>query len=203
MRGELMTGTPAPGSLSGYQQTHSHRRWIRVGLCALAGFGTLIVLACGAQSPTPVSAPAEQKSATPSASQPQVAKVGAKELKYATGIAVAVSNLQRFTKSQYAPGGQPGDKAVKFTVKITNRSDQVFDLTLVQVVVKAGVNGTQADQIFDVQKGISSFQGSIAPGRSASQAFAFAVAPEDLGTINIEVTPTFDLGPAIFEGSVS
>lgn len=119
-------------------------------------------------------------------------------------IVASVISVQRFTPSSTAAGTHPGQVGIKVTVKLTNNSSQQLDLTLADVHVKSGANGTQADGIFDSENNLGlGFEGSIAPGRSATADYGFSVPPGDLGNIDIEVSPGFDYDDGIFEGAVS
>lgn len=119
-------------------------------------------------------------------------------------LEATVVSVRRFTPSDTAAGTHPGQVGIRVTAKITNNSGQQLDLTLADVHVKTGADGTQADTIFDSENNLGlGFEGSIAPGRSATADYGFSVPTADLGKIDIEVTPGFDFDPAIFEGSVS
>ncbi len=119
-------------------------------------------------------------------------------------LTASVVTVKRFTPSSTAAGTHPGQAGIKVTVKITNNSDKQFDLTLADVKVKSGPDGTQADTIFDSDNNLGmGFEGSIAPGHSATADYGFSVPPGDLSKVDVEVSPGFDYDPGIFEGSVS
>jgi hypothetical protein len=118
-------------------------------------------------------------------------------------IQASVLSAQRFTPSSTAHT-HPGQVGVKVTVKITNNSSKQLDLTLAQVKLKSGDNGTQADDIIDIENNITlGFEGAVAPGHSATAVYAFSVPPDDLNKLDIEVSPGFDYDAGIFEGAAS
>jgi hypothetical protein len=119
-------------------------------------------------------------------------------------IQASVLSVQRFTPSSTAAGTHSGQVGVKVTVKITNNSGKQLDLTLAQVKLKSGDNGTQADDIIDIENNITlGFEGAVAPGHSATALYAFSVPPGDLNKLDVEVTPGFDYDAGIFEGAAS
>jgi hypothetical protein len=125
-------------------------------------------------------------------------------VKWPDKIEASVISVQRFTPSSTAAGTHPGQVGIKVTVKITNNSDKKFDLTLAEVKVKTGDNGTQADSIFDSQNNLGlGFEGSILAGHSATAVYGFSVPAGDLGKIDVDVTPGFEYDAGIFEGSAS
>jgi hypothetical protein len=143
--------------------------------------------------------PSDGSSAAPA----DVAKIGTESFTYDDGLTVAVISATRFAKSDTAAGGQPGEVGVTLTVKVTNNSKKVVDLDSLTVGLKAGADGLEADSVFDSARGIGGgLAGSVAPGRSASGVYGFSVLPANLNTITVEVTPSFDHEPSLFEGSV-
>jgi hypothetical protein len=142
-------------------------------------------------------------SADESAAPANVAEIGTESFTYDDGLTVAVVSATKFAKSETAAGGQPGEVGVKVTVKVTNKSKQVVDLDLLNVGLKAGADGLEAEKIFDSERGIGGgLEGSVAPGRSASGVYGFSVLPANLSTITVEVTPSFDHEASLFEGAV-
>jgi hypothetical protein len=124
-------------------------------------------------------------------------------VKWNDNVEASVLSVQRFTPARTAAGTHPGQVGIKVTVKITNNSTKQFDLTLAGVKVKSGANGTQADTIFDSENNLGlGFEGSVAPGHSATASYGFSVPPGDLGKLDVEVSPGFDYDAGIFEGSV-
>jgi len=125
-------------------------------------------------------------------------------VKWNDNIEASVLSVQRFTPSSTAAGTHPGQVGVKVTVKITNNSGKQLDLTLAEVKLKSGENGTQADDIIDIENNITlGFEGAVASGHSATAVYAFSVPSGDLSKLDIEVTPGWDYDAGIFEGSAS
>lgn len=118
------------------------------------------------------------------------------------GIAFRVSKLKRGRVSQYAYGGRPGDPAVVATVQFRNRGTSRFDTTMIDVQARVGVDGVEAEQVFDHRFG-DGFTGTLAPGRTATTEFMFAAAKvSDLARVSVEVTPGLEYDSATFEGGV-
>lgn len=131
----------------------------------------------------------------------QVTKVGT----WATatdGIAFRVSKLKKATVGQYAAGGKPGGPAVVATIQFRNGSKQQFDTSMIYVTARVGDAGIEADAVF--QDGIDGmFDGTIAPGRTATTKFMFAAEKAaDLKTVSIEVNPGFEYESFQFEGGL-
>lgn len=130
-----------------------------------------------------------------------VAKVGKTGHTYEDGLKIAILSLKQIRRDPYAAGGKRGQPVVAFRVRITNGTDTKFDPGLATVNLKAGSDGTEAEAVF--QDGVDgSFTGSIAPGRSATATFAFAVDKADLGQLDISAAPGFDYDDALFTGSL-
>lgn len=172
----------------------------------------LSVTACGiggGGNPTKTNNPqswaSDQASGSAAPEVPSVAKIGgAQGFTYDDKVQVIVPSAKRWTPTGSAAGIQPGQKGVKVTVKIVNGSDQALDLAAVQVNLKAGADGVQAESIIDFESQVGSgFTGSVAPGRSASAVFGFAVAPANLTLLNVEVTPSYAHRSCVFEGAAS
>lgn len=177
---------------------------IRTLALTLALATPLTLSACA--TPTPVStkatAPTQPQKAgtkTPDAGS-NVTQVG----QWATaddGLTFRVSKLGRGKVGALASGGTPGDPAVVVTVQIRNDTKKRFDLSLVQVAARVGVDGDNAEQVFQDSYG-EGFSGTVAPGRIATAKFMFAAgSAKDLKDVSVEVKPDFDYDSATFEGS--
>jgi len=130
------------------------------------------------------------------------AKVGVEGFTYENRLKVQVLKLGRFTASDTAAGHKPGNVVVVATVKITNGTNSTLDLSAVQVDIKAGADGNSTEAVYDSANGLGGgFTGSVAAGRNATARFGFDVAPADATDLVVEVTPSFDYKPALFQGS--
>ena len=168
-----------------------------------------------AASTPPTSAPPAAPSAgspSPTRSSPSPAgssadegpvKIGPGEyVSYESGLEVRVPKLTTFRISDTGAGGQPGQRGLVATVSIKNGTSERFDLGSVIVNARAGSEGEQAESVYDSERGVGGgFEGTLAPGRTATARYGFAVDPEDLDQIQIEVRPDYDRDPALFEGS--
>lgn len=149
--------------------------------------------------------PSEAPTTTPSAStsQSKLATFNTSQrYRYEDGLEVSIPHAMLYRPSQYAAGTNPGDKAVKFTVEVTNDSGKVFDPSLLTVTASYGKKGEQADQIYGDKVGMG-FTTSVPPGRTASADFAFSVPKSGLGNLIVEVSPDFSHDNALFEGKVT
>lgn len=164
-------------------------------------FAGVLLVGCGAEQPeaTSGSPEAAATSAAPSSEAtaaaapttttdvPDVLQVG--QTAQYEGLDVTVSELQPFTPSQTAFGYQPGQRAVRLLVTVTNTGERPFDLALTTVSARAAESGAQAEPIFDSEGGVESLlTGTVEPGRNAQADFAFALPPE-AGAVDIEVQP--------------
>jgi hypothetical protein len=177
------------------------------GIVVVGCGGTVAVLAIAGSKPsthTPSShAPAAGGGGTAANSGPVPFGAG-HSFQWSDKIEASVLSVVRFTPASTAAGTHPGQVGIKVTVKLTNNSTKQLDLTLADVHVKSGANGTQADKIFDSENNLGlGFEGSIAPGHSATADYGFSVPPGDLGNIDVEVAPGFDYDAGIFEGSAT
>lgn len=164
----------------------------------------LALAACGGQTTgAPATAPATA-TAAPSPASPDVTPFGGTRA-YPDGVAVEVTGARRFVVSPTASGAPVGRPAVAVTVRITNGSAAPLDLGSTFVTVLAGADGVQADEVFDrPEVGIGGFETGtvVAPGRSATAAYGFAVADAaDLARLSVAVEPDGGYEPALFEGA--
>jgi hypothetical protein len=121
---------------------------------------------------------------------------------WTNSIGASVLSAAVFTPSPEAVGLAPGDLAVRVMVKVTNGTSDQFDVSGTTVHMRSGADGIQDNAITDRENGISAgLDGDVAPGRSASAVYAFAVPRSDLSLLDVEVTPDFNYDTAIFEGA--
>lgn len=116
------------------------------------------------------------------------------------GIAFRAAKLKRGRVASISAGGHPGDPAVVVTVQFRNEGNLRFDLTLVDVKVRLGKDGAEAEQVF--QDGFDGgFDGTLAPGRAVSEKYIFAASKaSDLKEVSVEITPGMEYDSATFEG---
>ncbi|MFF7725006.1 hypothetical protein [Streptomyces sp. NPDC008001] len=111
---------------------------------------------------------------------------------YHDGLKVTVSDPGTFTPSGTALGHQAGNRAVKFTVSVTNGTKHPLDTAGVLVTVESGDKADRAQQIFDSASGVGTpFTGNLEPERSGKTTFAFDVPPAGLARVNVAVRPGF------------
>ncbi len=132
----------------------------------------------------------------------RTAKIG-ESIRAEDGIIWTVTKLAVTHVSQEASGGHPGDPALVVYIRIKNGGEHRLDLTMVQVAVRTGEDGDDTEQVFDIDAGLDGFEGTLAPGRTASTKYAFAAnSRNDLRKVSIEVTPGFDYESGTFEGGI-
>jgi Protein of unknown function (DUF2510)/Domain of unknown function (DUF4190) len=131
-----------------------------------------------------------------------VAQIGSAGVTYEDGLQVAVPGIERFEPTEFAVGHTAGNVALMVTVTVTNGTAQPADMTLTTVNLASGESGRIAEQIYDDNVGVG-FEGQVPPDRNATATFGFSVAPDDLGTVDVTVSPGFlDYSDAIFQGAV-
>ncbi|MFI0408291.1 hypothetical protein [Actinomadura sp. 3N508] len=121
------------------------------------------------------------------------------------GLSFRVAKLKRAKVGAYAAGGKPGGPAVIVTVQIRNTGKTRFDTTMFQIGTRVGADGTEADQVFDSERGYGDgFTGTVAPGRTATVKYMFAAeGAADLKTVSVELTPGFEYESFTFEGAAT
>lgn len=87
-------------------------------------------------------------------------------------------------------------------VTITDGTKEPFDLALVTATAAFGAEGTQAERVFDSEKGVIDFEGTLGPGQKGTAKLAFSAPTKDTSKIALTVTPSFDDATALFEGSL-
>ncbi|MFI7075503.1 DUF4352 domain-containing protein [Micromonospora sediminicola] len=180
----------------------NHRRYATVAGITLAG---IIALGCGAGSTDTgsVSDKGAGSNAAPAAEEkPKVAKMGSGTVTFADGLAVSAKKPVKFTPSSYAAGHQRANTAVLIEVTISNGTKEPFDLALVTATAAFGAEGTQAERVYDSGKGITDFEGTLAPGQKRTAKLAFSAPTKDTSTIGLTVKPDFDGSTALFEGGL-
>lgn len=177
-----------------------------VGLAGLVGCAALIGSMQTGTGPAPVTtestesadAAGEEASEPPS---PSTAKIG----QWATaddGVEFRVSKLRRSAVSEIAAGGRPGNRAVAVTVQVKNGGSERLDLSALQVSVRLGKDGREAEEVFqDGYEGTPT--GSLAPGRTSTSKYLFdAKSAAELKTVSVDVAPGFEYQSFTFEGGV-
>jgi hypothetical protein len=159
--------------------------------------------AAGIKAPAVPDTADDSKASAAPAVDDKLAKIGATSwYAYSDGIQAQVTKAVKYTIGQYAAGGAPGDAGVIVTVTLKNTTDKAFDTALTQVSLASGPNGDTAESVFDSANGVSSgLEGSIAPGRSKTAKYAFAVPKKQIADLMVEVQPSWEHASAFFEGA--
>lgn len=134
------------------------------------------------------------------AAEPQVTEQGPGPVKstwtFDDGLEVTLVDLKRGTVPQIAAGGSPDDPAVIVKVKITNGSEKKIDVSQMSIDVRVGKDGDSTQQTFTGDSSIP--EGTLAKGRSFTYEAMFA-ARSAFKKVAVDVTPTWNHGPALFE----
>jgi hypothetical protein len=151
--------------------------------------------------PVTTSAQRTPETTSPAATSPpagsDVIKIGTAEYaEYEDGLRLQVTSVRRTMFSDVSTNPGPG---VIATVRITNRTRAKVDLMLVDVTVRYGADGVEADSVFD--DGVHEFSGGLAVGRTATATYGFAV-PRNQRDITVGVTPGFDYDSSTFAGRI-
>jgi hypothetical protein len=118
---------------------------------------------------------------------------------YEDGLKVSVVSAKKDTAGQDPVEGRPGDPTAIITIKITNGTAKKFGAGDVWVDVSYGENGDSAWDLYE----FDGFVGTISSGRSKMAKYEFLVEDKKgLNDLVIEVTPSYDRAPVIFEGPV-
>ncbi|MET8908416.1 DUF4352 domain-containing protein [Micromonospora sp. NPDC004551] len=178
-----------------------NRNYAAIAGVVLAG---VVALGCGAGSTDTgsVSDKAGGSAAAAADDKPKVAKMGSGTVTFGDGLAVSAKAPKKFTPSSYAAGHQRGNTAALIEVTITNGTKEPFDLALVTATAAFGAEGTQAERVFDSAKGITDFEGTLAPGQKRTAKLAFSAPTKDTSKIALTVKPSFDDATALFEGAL-
>lgn len=168
-----------------------------VALLTVAGCTTGVTANPPVVDETTLDAEASEETAEPEASN--ITKVG-ESATAEDGVWFSVTRLQRSRVSDIASGGRPGNPAVIVTVKIRNGSKERLDLSQIDVAVRLGKDGREAEEVFqDDFSGTPT--GSLAPGRTSTSKYMFAgKTAAELRTVSVELAPGWDYDSATFEG---
>ena len=117
---------------------------------------------------------------------------------YDDGLKVSVVSAKKDTAGQDPVEGRAGDPTAIITVRITNGTAKKFGAGDVWVDVSYGENGDSAWDLYE----FDGFVGAISSGRSKMAKYEFLVEDKKgLNDLVIEITPSWDRGPVIFEGA--
>ncbi len=161
---------------------HHHRR---IPGLALAAFTAATLAGCTmapapvVDDPAPSASPVDAAAAEPRPDQPE-GTFGTGAVEYPDGLKVNLSEPETFDPpaTAYADANQP--YYVKFTVSLTNDTDERFEPILTSVTLASGE--TEGSPIYDVSNGLSvAPTTAIPPGEVRSWVVAFGVTdPDDL-----------------------
>ena len=141
----------------------------------------------GGAAPGQTGAPDVRAGETPAV---RTSAIGGAAVRYPSGLRVQVRSVGTFTPSDLAVGTDRGDVGVVVDVAVTNGSRQPLDPTLMTVALRAGSARALAPRVFDAPHGLGQgITGVVPAGEQSSGRYAFAVAPADLGRVEVVVDP--------------
>ncbi|MET9896158.1 hypothetical protein ABZZ47_39415 [Streptomyces sp. NPDC006465] len=119
---------------------------------------------------------------------------------YENNVHVSLSGISRAVSSGTAsPSNTP---YVGFTLKVTNGSSKIMDLSLLSIRCQYGSVAKQGHEIFDSAQGLEGTPSThLRAGRSITAKFGCEL-PRNEKYIQIEVQPSFESRTAIFAGNV-
>lgn len=164
----------------------NHHTYRRIPGLALAAFTAATIAGC-TLAPSPVDEPAPTASPVDEAALPDQPEgtFGKGAVTYPDGLTVKLSTPETFdpSPSAYTEGNAP--YYVKFTVSITNETDERFDPFMTSISVASG--DTEGTMVFDTVNGLSAPpETDIAPGEARSWVVAFGV--DDPADLTAEVS---------------
>jgi len=122
------------------------------------------------------------------------------KVSYPDGVALRVDLSARRVEKAKGPGAFPGRGLTAATISLSNRSEQVLDLTRVVVTTTYGDPARIAAPVYE-DAGLADFAGSLQPAKTATARYAFAI-PAGAGPVAIVVDWDQLHAPAVFEGAV-
>ncbi|MFC8271234.1 DUF4190 domain-containing protein [Streptomyces sp. NPDC057271] len=131
---------------------------------------------------------AEPTDAEPTEAAPAALKFG-QTFAYEDGIKVTVSKPRTYKPDQFAAGHTKGNSAFQVTVTIVNGSKETLDVSGA-LVDASDAEGSRAEPVFDGSNATEMFRGNVLPGKQAKADFAFSVAPNADGELQVQLSPT-------------
>lgn len=127
-----------------------------------------------------------------------------KVLTYTDGSTVEVSKLaaRKLSARGVANGKEAGTPIIVITMKVTNGSSKEVEVTGSSANMTYGPKRKEATEAFELD--FESMQGKIAPGKSKSGSYGFAIPEKDRDDAQMEFTWDFysDHKPALFTGEL-
>lgn len=183
---------------------HSDLRKIGFFLLVAAAIVALVLLFTGCSTqvspkPDPKASAATTDETPAVASDPEPTDDGVKTFgstsTWDDGVTVSVSKPAPYSPTDVASGAVKGQKAVVFTIVITNNSDSTYDPTFINTAVSSG--GEEASQIFDVTADMGfPPQTKVLKGKTIKWQEAYSVA--DAADIQYQISAGIEYADAIF-----
>lgn len=106
---------------------------------------------------------------------------------YSDGVELTVDKVVPGVETGEGPGVFAGREFAVFTVTLRNGTKQPIDAQQVVVTSTYGSRGLVAERVYANDTGAADFGGVIAPGKSATARYAFAVPAKEQGDVRLVV----------------
>jgi len=140
------------------------------------------------------------KAVTPSVSAKPAPTTGT--VGYSDGVTLKITQVTFAAESAKGPGSFPGREYARITLSLKNGSDEPIDLATAVPTLLDG-SGAALPKVYAAEAEVVDFSGILAPGKTATAVYAFAV-PSDARS---NVTLVVDFDPvhtsAVFRGELS
>lgn len=120
---------------------------------------------------------------------------------YDDGVSVSIDEITFEEETSQGPGSFPGREYARLTITIDNGSSEAIDLgTSVLTLLDAG--GATAVRVYAAEAEAIDFAGTLAPGETASAAYAFAIPADARDEVTLVVDFDGDHTSAVFRGGL-
>lgn len=118
---------------------------------------------------------------------------------FGTKVSLRIVKVEKVKGIARGPGEIAGP-ALRLTLDLTNDSDDTLALEPMVVAVESGAKQTPAPSL--TGPGSKPFAGELAPGRSATGTYVYAVPVADRGRVEVTVSSTDTEPVVVFRGAV-
>jgi hypothetical protein len=121
---------------------------------------------------------------------------------YPDGVAVKITGVSFGEETSKGPGAFPGREYARLTLELSNASKKAIDLgTSVLTVLDS--EGNPVAPVYAYEADVHDFAGTLAPGKTASAVYAFAVPDSSRSKITLVVDFDAEHTSAVFRGALS
>ena len=123
------------------------------------------------------------------------------DVTYDDGVRVRIDDVTFGTETAQGPGSFPDREYTRVTISLENRSDEPIDLSM-SVLTLLDADGAPAERVYAAEAEVSDFGGTVAAGKTATAAYAFALPEEDTGEVTLVVDFDGEHTSAVFRGGL-